>query len=124
MLLVLEVDENADELRADFQQYYGLNIDDMGLRGFSYAHAATLLAQLPKTSRVAIKRNPDNAWDEQARILVHLEYDLRRLMWSMTKDAQYRRNEPKPLPSPSERRLKDKRIEGANKELVDKILGR
>ena len=123
MLLVQLTDESGDEMRADFQQYYGLNLDDMGSE-YSYIHAATLLTQLPKTSRIASKRNPDNEWDEQTRILAHLEYDVRRLAWSMTKDAQHRRNEPKPLPSPSERQAARRRIEGSDKALVDKVLGR
>jgi hypothetical protein len=37
-------------LRADFQQWYGLNLDDMG-GDYSISHAACLAAQLPGDSR-------------------------------------------------------------------------
>lgn len=40
----------GDELRADMQQFYGLNIDGMG-SAFSVAHGAALAAQLPPGAR-------------------------------------------------------------------------
>lgn len=91
---------------------------------YTYAHAAALLAQLPSTSRLRVKWDPDAAWDEQTRILAHIEYSLRMLRWSFTKDARMGKNKPKPLPSPGERKARRERIEGADKALVDKVLGR
>lgn len=41
-----------DELRADFQQHYGLNLDDMG-GPYGIGHAACLAAQLPPGSRAS-----------------------------------------------------------------------
>lgn len=115
--------DSPDELRADFQQYYGLNIDGMGV-DYTHAHAAALVAQLPRDARVLVHAVPDAEWTEQTRILAHIEYSLRLLLWSRTKDAQTGRNKPKPLPSPSERRKRRERIEGADKAFVDKVLGR
>lgn len=51
MLLAALLDAAGEELRADMQQVYGLNIDDMG-EAFSPWHAASLAAQLPRGSRV------------------------------------------------------------------------
>lgn len=91
---------------------------------YTYAHAASLCVQLPDTARLHRAQNPDAAWDEQTRILAHIEYALRMLLWSKTKDAQYGRNKPKPLPTPKERAGRRERIEGADKAFVDRILGR
>lgn len=115
--------DSPDELRADFQQYYGLNIDGMGV-DYTHAHAAALVAQLPRDARVFVHASADAEWTEQTRILAHIEYSLRLLLWSRTKDAQTGRNKPKPLPSPGERRKRRERIEGADKAFVDKVLGR
>lgn len=43
-----------DELRADFQQTYNLNLDDMG-DGYSVAHAAALAEMLPAATRVRVR---------------------------------------------------------------------
>lgn len=91
---------------------------------YTHAHAAVLLDQLPSDSRVRVKRDPNAEWNEQTRILAHIEYSLRLLLWSRTKDAQYGKNKPKPLPSPGERAERRERIEGADKAFVDKVLGR
>lgn len=40
-----------DELRADFQQTYNLNLDDMGDQ-YTVAHAASLAQMLPNHTRV------------------------------------------------------------------------
>lgn len=112
-----------DELRADFQQYYGLNMDGMG-EGFSYAHAASLMRQLPSCSRVSKALNPDNEWDDATYMLALIEYDLRVLIWQNTKDAQKGRNQPKPNKTPHEITEQRKRAEGFDKDFIDKILGK
>lgn len=43
--------EFPDELAADMQQVYGLDVDRMG-HGFTASHAAALCSQLPRGSRV------------------------------------------------------------------------
>ena len=51
VLASAEVNHPA-QLRADFQQFYGLNIDGMGSE-YTYDHAAALAANLPRSSRLA-----------------------------------------------------------------------
>lgn len=124
MFLALVEGEHPDELRADFQQYYGLNIDRMGyLDGFSHAHAAVLAAQLPSTSRVFTAYDPNNAWDEQTAFLAHIEYNLRVLIWQKSKDGAKNRNPPKPPQTPKERAQALARRANVDKQLVDKVLG-
>ena len=111
-----------DELRADFQQYYGLNIDGMGT-DYSYYHAAVLVMQLPPNSRVSAAMNPDAAWDVQSWFLNQIEYDLRVLIWQNTKDAEKGRNKPKPNKTPKELMAQRRRAMNFDKDLVDSVLG-
>ena len=92
-------------------------------RDYSFAHAAALMAQMPRTSRTAMALNPDNEWSEATYFLAQIEYDLRVLIWQNTKDGQKGRNQPKPPTFPAERAQRRKRIEGFDKALVDKVLG-
>lgn len=50
LILAFFLRKYPDELRADFQQYYGLNLDEMG-GAYSISHAACLAAQLSGASR-------------------------------------------------------------------------
>lgn len=83
-------------MRADFQQFYGLNIDGMG-RDFSTTHAADLLVELPGESRIKRVYGGDGTWDFD-RLLASLAVDaLNVLVWQRTKDGQKGRNRPKPI---------------------------
>lgn len=124
MFLVAVEGEYPNELRADFQQYYGLNIDRMGLRdGFSYAHAAVLAVQLPRTSRVFSAIDPNNSWSETDAFLAHIEYDLRILVWQNSKDGSKNRNQPKPPKTPKERAEALERRSNVDKDFVKQVLG-
>ena len=74
--------ERPDALRADFQQYYNLNIDGMG-REYRVLHAAALVAQLPTNARVNVAATDMAAWDEQAYLLVDIDNNLRALIWML-----------------------------------------
>lgn len=50
-----------DELRADLQRFYNLNIDEMGA-GFSCSHAAACAAHLPLGSNVLARIDPKYSW--------------------------------------------------------------
>lgn len=121
MALASIEDKYPDELRADFQQYYGLNIDGMGA-DFTCSHAAVLMLQLPTSSRVARKLNYGNEWDDATYMLAAIEYDLRVLIWQKTKDAQHNRNKPKPNETPHDIARKRERAEGFDKSFIDSIL--
>lgn len=83
-------------LRADFQQYYNLNIDRLG-RDFSAVHAADLAVMLPSDSRTYIAIDPDNAWTLEAQLAAAIVNAARDLVW-LEADAKRRLcNRPKPI---------------------------
>lgn len=116
------MDKHPDEVRADFQQYYGLNIDRMGV-DYSDTHAACLATQLPPNCRLNQAENPDLMWSTEAWFLSQIEYDLRVLAWQNTKDAQRHRNEPKPPKTPKELQQEKQRAANFDKDLVNSVLG-
>lgn len=111
------------ELRADFQQFYGLNIDGMGV-AYSYAHAACLCSQLPAGARIF--RGTAAEWDAQQYMLAAIEHTLRVIAWQSTEDAQKRRNYPKPIDTPAAREEWERKYNAtkANRAFVDEILGK
>lgn len=90
------MDEHQDELRADFAEFYRLDLDGLG-REYSTIHAAALLAQLPEGARVWRAYNADAAWTSDRALMAAMVNDLNWLVWSQTKDAKHNRNRPKPI---------------------------
>ena len=111
------------ELRADFQQTYGLNLDGMGV-DYSFAHAACLAAQLPPGAR--IWRGTADEWPTDTYMLDRMEHMLRVLAWQQTEDAQKRRNYPKPIDTPAAREEWERRVEStrAHRAFVEDVLSR
>lgn len=102
--------EHPDELRADFQQYFNLDLDGMG-SAYATAHAAALVMQMPEGSRIARAYNPDAAWTSDRSLLAAIVNDLNWLVWAQTKDAKHNRNKPKPI-GPSRDNQNQKRVVG------------
>lgn len=103
------------------QQFYGLNLDDMGA-AYTPAHAAALAAQLPRESRCFRAEAPACEWGDAEYLLASIEYSCRALAWAKTKDAQRGRNVPKPLQTPAERARVASRIEHTDFEFVKNAL--
>lgn len=112
---------HPDEVRADFQQFYGLNIDRMGDE-YSEAHAASLLSQLPAKSRVFRAERPELEWGDEEALLASIEYSLRVLCWRQTKDGERGRRPPKPIPFPGADSAGAK-ITRTDTAFVDRVLG-
>lgn len=91
-----------DELRADLQQFYGLNLDDMGA-AYTASHAAALCAQLPSESRVARARG--DGWSESERLLALIRQSVDVVWWQNTKDGRKKgAKPPEVVKSPNARR--------------------
>lgn len=75
------------ELRADFQQYYALDIDGLG-EEIKIPRAADLCAQLPRKSRVFCALDPENRWDDNTWLLARIDHAVRVLIWQNTADGQ------------------------------------
>lgn len=86
--------KHEGKLRADFQQFYGLDLDGMGV-DFSLIHAAFLCAELPKESRVMRELNPELQWGYDLQMLSLIEQNIRVLIWKDSKDAKHKKNYPK-----------------------------
>ena len=94
MILASFLRRYPDELRADFQQHYGLNLDDMG-GSYSIGHAACLAAQLPKDSRTFVAEDPICEYASATnRLLARIEYHTHTGWYVHTEDAQKSINMP------------------------------
>ena len=110
---------------ADFQQFYGIAISLDDLPEIDFVRLSTLWSQLPAESRTARRQNPELVWSATEYLLRNIEFHLRGLVWSMSKDAKSRINEPKPIKTPAEiaRNKQHKDAALANKQEIDRILG-
>lgn len=110
---------------ADFQQFYGIAISLDDLAEIDFVRLSILWSQLPAESRTARRQNPELVWSATEYLLRNIEFHLRGLVWSMSKDAKNRINEPKPIKTPAEiaRNKQHKDAALANKQEIDRILG-
>ena len=113
---------HRDELTADFRQYYGLDLADMG-RAYSVAHAAILAAQLPEVARSLGVIDPALSWSTDRYLMASIEHSLRLLVWSKTEDARKGRNSPKMVPTPSQREALRKKVAKTDIERIRNALG-
>ena len=108
---------NQAQLRADLQQFYGLNYDDMG-SGYSYEHAAALVANLPRSSRIAAICNAACEWDDSEYLLYAIEYNLRVISWQLGGGG----NHPKPIATPVEMAERRRKVADTDRAFIDSIL--
>lgn len=78
---------DADEIEADFQQYYQIDVHEM-IRSGGFSRASRLLFQLPPDSRFVHKHNPMASWSWSDMFNMMIAHSLRQLVWAKTKDAQ------------------------------------
>ena len=117
--------EAPDELRADFQQFYGLDLDGMG-SAYTVDHAACLAAQLPSDSRTVRRIDPGRSWGWCEHLLANIEYWTHALVWAKTKDARNGTNKPKRIsPGDTDEARERKHLRAvAKRRRVDEILGK
>lgn len=75
---------HTDALRADFQRYYGLSLDDMG-EAYTYRHASALCAWLPDDS--AVYRAEGDGWSRTQRMLAQIGRSIDVVWWQRTEDG-------------------------------------
>lgn len=85
-----------DKLRADFQQYYGLNLDGMG-SDYTVLHAADLAANLPRDSRCGVADDPLNEWTTELCLLALIEHHLHEWNWAHSKASSDESTRPRLL---------------------------
>ena len=91
--LVAEYVAHEDELRADLQQTYGIDIDRAMGGEHTAAHIAALTVQLPPDARVRVAENKDALWTLSDVVNVSTLNSLRLFMWSFG-DPKKRGNAP------------------------------
>lgn len=112
---------HPDELRADMQAVYGIDIDSVG-RTCTLRHAAALAAQLPESGRLKRAIDPALRWGEAEYMLSSIEYSLRVLLWRETRDAKRGANRPKPIPTPAEESELRRKLEATDVGFVNSRL--
>lgn len=84
---------HEDELRADLQEFYGIDLD----RAMSGEHSAVQVAAcvkcLPQRSRLSVLGNRDNAWGLTETLLAYLSNSLNALIYGMS-DKRRRGRKP------------------------------
>lgn len=115
-----------DELRADIQQFYHLDIDDFNLDGAETTRPihrlAALTSQLPPESRVARAAHPELRWETSDYLLRQIEFQIRALMWSL---GGGKGEKPQLIPSPDEyeTRQEAQEREQAKRDSIAAMLG-
>lgn len=105
------------EVVADFRQTYGIDLPLGG--GFDGAtdedlcRWQVLYSQLPARSRVSVRLEPDNLWDDKTRLLDMIEHELRCFHYGFTEDAKKRVNAPQRIMSPGELARNERRRDSA-----------
>ena len=82
MALVAEYQAHEDELRADLQETYHIDIDRAMVGEHTAKHIAALVVQLPSNARCRVVENQDNLWTLNDVVNVSTYNALRLLMWS------------------------------------------
>lgn len=114
-----------DEATADFQQYYGLNLWDMGLDGDDTTQdvlrAAVLVSQLPDQARVVVFDHEDAAWSVEAQLLRLIDFTTRSIVYAL---SDGKGEKPAPIELPSERAARDEMIDESIRaqDEIDEIL--
>lgn len=111
-----------DELEADFQQYYGLNLEDIG-GNLSVRHAALLAAHLPPESRCLSILNPDFGWSKEMHLMTKMEHEMRVLLWQQSQSKNNRTPFPKPIDPPSKVVRIQRQLEHTDIDEINERLG-
>lgn len=80
-----------DELRADLQQTYGIDLDRAMEGEHGAAHVAACAACLPPGSRVLEAMDADTAWTMDRLLLVSIYNAVNLLSWSLCAERGTRR---------------------------------
>ncbi len=99
-ILAVAVERHGDELLADFQQTYHIDLWradwDHASAGW-VAHMAALASQLPRDSRLVKAMSPAAANSPELHMLRRMELNQRLWHWAHTKGAESGANEPQPI---------------------------
>lgn len=85
--------EHPDELRADLQRYYGIDLDHAMAGGHTAGHIASLVVCLPSDAALFRAIDNDAAWTLQGTLLAAIFNNLTGLIYGMS-DPRKRGKKP------------------------------
>lgn len=128
MSLAYSYIKHYDELYADFQSYYGLDLydfeEDLSSTETSknVLRAAILCEQLPRDSRTKRAISPALSWSDESYLLARCDYILRVIAWMFSADGSKGVNKPEPIKTPADIAANTERVESTDFDFVDSIL--
>ena len=87
---------HPEELRADLQRVYGIDLDHAMSGEHTAGHIAALAVNLPRDSRIFAAEDPDLRWSLADTILADIRNTLVGLVWGMS-DKRHRGKRPTPI---------------------------
>ena len=88
--------KHPDQLRADLQKTYSIDLDHAMTGEHTAAHIGALVSCLPSDSSMFRAESDDAAWTLETTLLAILHNDIAGLIWGMG-DARKRGPKPKPI---------------------------
>ena len=113
---------HPDELRADFQRYYALDLDGLGV-AYTMHHAAALARCLPRDSATWRAERPELEWGPAEYLLASIDYTLRILAWQNTENGHKGVNAPKRPMTPMDYARVARKAEETDMEWIAEQLG-
>ena len=104
----------ADEMLADFQQYYGLDLGELMLHG-EFSRAVALASQLTSM-------RPELAWDEQTYILAGVHDTLANIAHGLG-GGKGAKPKPIPRPKPKPKQKRRKRLDVSRANVAALLFG-
>lgn len=118
----MATNEYQDELLADFQQTYHLDlwgIDWNALDDGSAAHLAALAYQLPKDSRTKSAIAPAAAYGIDVLLLREIEHNQRMWHWANTEEAKNKETAPERMTLPGEDEMHQAMVEQEQQNAIE-----
>lgn len=118
----MATNEYQDELLADFQQTYHLElwgIDWNALDDGSAAHLAALAYQLPKDSRTKSAIAPAAAYGIDVLLLREIEHNQRMWHWANTEEAKNKETAPECMTLPGEDEMHQAMVEQEQQNAIE-----
>lgn len=111
---------HESQLRADLQQYYGIDFDRARAGEHTPYHLACLLVELPSNARVRVAEDSDAFWTLENVISASVVNSINALIYGMS-DSRKRGNPPELL-GPSWMRRNNKRTLPARSMPVSELI--
>lgn len=118
--LAVALSTHEDELRADLQETYGIDLDAAMCGGHTAPHVAALVRCLPSTSRLGVIQDADNAWTLQDIMLAAIFNSFQAWQWAQL-DRRRRGAMPERV-GPSWMRNQGKRKLDAQVMTIDQLM--